>query len=134
MRSATSLMRYHRHIEGHLRSQTDPAGRRTSYTYDLNGNRTSKSVVWTGPGGATMLTTTFADDEKNRLIATTDPMGQVERVEYDALSHVVGRIDKLGRRTRFVYSETGWPLTRIDPDGSEEGYGGPDQGPSDDGD
>ncbi|MGH9387269.1 MAG: PKD domain-containing protein [Vicinamibacterales bacterium] len=110
-------------VDGNLRTEIDALGNRKEYTYDANGNRVSEAVFSTGPAGVTRLVTAFAYDAKNRLVATTDPLGQVERVEYDAQNHEVATVDKAGRRTEYVYDVAGVLVARIDPDGLQERYG-----------
>jgi len=71
----------------------------TEYTYDLAGNILTMRV-----GGAT---TTFAYDNRGRLIRTTDALGQAEVITYDANSHVVTRTDRNGTLFRRTHDAMG---------------------------
>lgn len=94
--------------------------RRKTYTYDTNGNRLSETLYRTEGGVERSYTTSYSHDPRNRVIAVTDPLGNVSRTEYNALGRVAARIDALGHRTVFSYDEVG-ALTRTDhPDGTFE--------------
>jgi RHS repeat-associated protein len=103
--------------------QLDPAGSvltRLEYTYDANGNRLTATELRTVDGVQQLLTTRFAYDARNRLVASTNPLGGVTRIEYNELGLESARLDALGRRTSFTYDEVG-ALVRTDfPDGTFE--------------
>jgi len=52
-------------------------------------------------------TTFYQYDNRNRLIQTTDTLGNVAQVEYNALGQKVAQIDAASRRTEFEYDVYG---------------------------
>jgi RHS repeat-associated protein len=96
--------------------QTDALGNQTLSTYDNLGNLISQTVFRTIGGQVQPLTTEYQYDSDNRLIATTDPLGDVTRVEYNALGQKVADIDALGRRTTYEYDELGRLIKTTYPD------------------
>ncbi|MFT3791350.1 MAG: PASTA domain-containing protein [Rudaea sp.] len=91
---------------------------RTDHTYDANGNKLTETVWRTVGGTLTAQTTTFAYDASNRLVATTDALGNVSRTEYDAAGRVTAQVDALGRRTTMTYDALGRLVKTTYPDGS----------------
>ncbi len=68
---------------GAMREQSWRPVSPSCYTYDGNGNLFTVK-------DAKNQTTTFAYDDRNRLLSTTDPLGKVEAYSYDGndnLSH-----------------------------------------------
>ena len=95
---------------------------RVDFSYDANGNRVSRTELRSVNGVQMPVTTSSAYDAHNRLIAITDAMGGVTRIEYNAVGLESARVDPLGRRTAFSYDEVG-ALVRTDfPDGTFESY------------
>ena len=66
------------------------------------------------------FTTTFAYDGRNQLLTTTDPLGNVSRIEYNVVGKESVAIDALGRRTSFTYDEVGALIETTIPDGTSE--------------
>jgi len=87
------------------RTQTG-TGPITEYTYDAAGNVRTKRV-----GGATnatnAATTTFAYDNRGRLISITDALGGAETFTYDANSLLLTRVDRNGTTFRKRYDSVG---------------------------
>jgi RHS repeat-associated protein len=94
--------------------------RRTDFTYDANGNKTSEVRYRTISGVLTPFARQFAYDPANRPISVTDPAGSITRTEYDANGQVSARIDPLGRRTSYQYDALGKLTQTTMPDGSVE--------------
>ncbi len=92
--------------------------RRVDHTYDGNGNPISESVWRTVSGTLTPFTTQFAYDGASQLVATTDPLGNVSRIEYDVNGAVTANVDALGRRTTMTYDTLGRLVATTFPDGS----------------
>ncbi len=92
--------------------------RRTDHSHDANGNVLTETVWRTIAGTLTAQTTTFAYDAANRLVATTDALGNVSRVEYDAADRVTAQVDALGRRTTMTYDTLGRLVQTTWPDGN----------------
>jgi len=83
-----------------ISSQTGGAnGIRTDYTYDLAGNILTQRV-----GDAV---TTFAYDNRGRLIRTTDALGQSETFTYDNNGRLLTRTDRNGTIFRKTYDHMG---------------------------
>lgn len=96
---------------------------RRDHSYDANGNQLTETAFRTVDAVLLGITTTSTYDVLNRVIAVTDPAGNVSRTEYNALGLVAARIDALGRRTEFTYDVVG-ALVRTDfPDGTFETLG-----------
>ncbi|HET9703531.1 MAG TPA: PKD domain-containing protein, partial [Vicinamibacterales bacterium] len=95
---------------------------RVDYSYDANGNRLTRTELRFVNGVPTPVTTTFAYDAHNRLIAITDALGGVVRIEYNAVGLESARIDPLGRRTEFSYDEVGALLRTDFPDATFESH------------
>jgi RHS repeat-associated protein len=94
---------------GRISSATDPAGSRVSYTYD-NADR---------PVSATFPDGTSARFGYNLLdlISTTDRLGQVTQLAYDAQRQLVKVVDPLGQITQYSYTQSGKLASITDPNG-----------------
>ncbi len=89
----------------------DRQGRRTSFTWDGNGQQTSIR-------NPLNEITTHVYDSSSRKIATIDALGNRTSVVYNATSQPAAAINALGQRTSFTYSDTGQPLARQNPLGA----------------
>ncbi|QBR92690.1 DUF6531 domain-containing protein [Nocardioides euryhalodurans] len=76
--------------DGLLTHLVDPAGVSVSFTYDAHGD----------------------------LVATTDALGNVARLDRDAQGRVVAATTPLGHRTTYTYAPSGALASRRDPDGA----------------
>lgn len=105
----------------------DAAGRTTTWTYDLRGERTSttklegraaetwryerdalgRAAAFTDPSGRR---TTFQYDAAGNLVKAGDPAGTQASYEYDAAGQLIGAPLSSGGRGRFQYSPAGAPL------------------------
>jgi RHS repeat-associated protein len=94
--------------------------RRVDFTYDANGNKTSATLYRTIGAVLTPLTTQYTYDVANRLVAVTDPLGDVVRTEYDVNDRITARIDALGRRTTYSYDTLSRLARTTYPDGTFE--------------
>lgn len=94
----------------------DPVGGEKEYTRNANGNVLSETVFRTVNGVRQGLTTSHVYDASNRLIETRDPLGQVSRIEYDAIGRSIAKTDALGRRTTFEYDTRGLLVRTRFPD------------------
>jgi RHS repeat-associated protein len=108
---------------GHLLHQEDALGDATDLTYDANGNKRTETVWRTIDGVLRQLTTTYAYDTNDRLTSTTDPLGGVRHIEYNALGQVKARVDALTRRTTYDYDPAGRLTQTTFPDGTTETSG-----------
>ncbi len=98
-------------------------GNVTRYEYDGLGRLIATSMNLTGDGtgsgapvGGILLRQTW--DDSNRLVAQTDPAGNVTRYEYDPLNREVGVTYGDGTVRRITYDVHGNPVASIDPNGS----------------
>ncbi|WP_049722685.1 choice-of-anchor A family protein [Gilvimarinus polysaccharolyticus] len=104
-----------------LTYEEEPDGTVKRYTLDSMGNRLSETeTIVLDDGSTETIVTTYEYDAENRLIKTTDPLNNVSETEYDAAGLEVARIDALGRRTEFVYSDRGDLLQTLYADGTSE--------------
>lgn len=69
--------------------------------YDRNGNLVTVSEVYNGGSGT--RTTTYAYDDFERVIAATDPNGEIVRYSYDAAGNRIQLRDSDGRLTTYAY-------------------------------
>lgn len=91
---------------------------RAAFTYDNNGKVLTDTTFREVNGVLTPLTTTFTYDSNDRRTSTTDPLGNIPRVEYDANDKVAARIDARGNRTEFTYDARGLLIRTDFPDGT----------------
>jgi RHS repeat-associated protein len=96
-----------RETRAEVRDASSTLLRRVDHAYDANGNRISESIWRTVSGTLTPFTTQFSYDGASRPVATTDPLGNVSRIEYDANGSVTATVDALGRRTTMTYDSLG---------------------------
>ena len=115
---------------GRLLSQTDPAGGKTTHTYDPAGRRTSttdplgnkRSFEYDAHGNITAETdpngnrTTFEYDAENRLTRQIAPDGTVTlHLLYDPLGRLAAERDALGNTTEYTYDPLGRVIETTDP-------------------
>lgn len=105
----------------------DPSGKalRASYGYDQNGNQTTRVSPRGMTAGASPsdFTTTSAYNARDELIATTDPLGNMWRTEYDGAGRPSAEIDPRAPSTssqgdyttRFTYDDNGYLTSRSVP-------------------
>ncbi len=92
-----------------LLSTTDPLGRVTRYSYDLQGNVTGITDPLTH-------TRTFTYDPTfNKVSSSTDPLGNVTTFEYDPQGNLTAITDPLTNTTTITHNGYGQPLTTTDP-------------------
>jgi RHS repeat-associated protein len=93
---------------------TTPSGRTVVSTYDAGWNLISKTD---GSGTPSAAITSFAYDQVNNVISTTDPLGKVTTAAYDAMDRKISTTDPLGHTTSWTYDAVGNILTTTRPDG-----------------
>ncbi len=103
------------------RRRVDAVGSRVDHTYDANGNVLTETVWRTVGGSLVAQTASFAYDASNRVIAVTDPLGNISRTEYDA----AGSRHRARRCARSAARPTTWDaLGRLasttSPDGTTQ--------------
>src|SRR5690606_35131174 len=77
-------------------------------------NSNVASVVQVGPGGN--RTTTLAYDHLDRLIRTTDELGNPVKYGYDKADRVVSVTDPNGKKTTYTYDGFGQLWKLVSPD------------------
>ncbi len=95
----------------------------SNYTYDVNGNKLSKTIQRTINGILQDLTTRFEYNSVNQEVKAIDPLGNISITEYNTIGKVSEKIDSLGRRTSFDYDATGALVKTTFPDGTFETIG-----------
>lgn len=106
--------------EGNKLTETSPDGVTTAYTYDENNNVLAETRTRFVDGTAVNETTQYEYDVRNRVTATTDPLGYRNETEYDLAGNEIATTDALGRRTAMAYDVYGNLLKTIYPDGTTE--------------
>ncbi|GAA2773174.1 hypothetical protein GCM10010440_74820 [Kitasatospora cinereorecta] len=105
---------------GHTLTRTDPATtdavtgtthtRKTTLTYDTDGNQTSQTTADT-TGGDTPRTTTWTYNTTNNLLnKTTDPAGRTTTLQYDTLGNLTKKTDPAGTQWTYAYDANNHPL------------------------
>ena len=61
------------------------------------------------------MTTTFAYDDRNRLLSTTDPLGKVESYTYDGNDNVLTRVTPKAETISFAYDAVNQLLSKTLP-------------------
>ena len=107
---------------GNKTREVDPSGREIVYTRDADFNILTETTTFTGVNGPEPISTRYTHDAKGRVVATTDPLGHVMRVEYDTRGNKSAEIDANGGRTTFDYDTLGNLVRRTSPDGTAESY------------
>jgi len=88
-------------------SQTDGLNHTTSFTYDANGNRLTRTNA-TG-------TVTYTYNSLGQVLTLTDQMSGVWTYTYDATGNLLTVKDPLNKTTTFTYNAQGQLLTVTDP-------------------
>ncbi|WP_328771221.1 RHS repeat-associated core domain-containing protein [Streptomyces sp. NBC_00286] len=122
-----------------ITSWTDTNNSRYAYTYDehdrciAEGGEAGHITVtleydgtdpaWPGCRITTLTTaegaaTRFVINDNSQVIAEIDPLGGIQRTDYDAHHHVVSQTNELGHTTRLVLDERGRPTEVVRPDGA----------------
>ncbi|WP_051711545.1 RHS repeat-associated core domain-containing protein [Andreprevotia chitinilytica] len=93
----------------------DGNGFQTTFTYDANGNRLTKTDAF---GHVTK----YAYDALNRLSQQTNPAGDVTTFSYDANNHLVSVTDPKGFTTSYTYDGFDNLLKLVSPDSGTTNY------------
>ncbi|UXY15344.1 hypothetical protein N8I74_18865 [Chitiniphilus purpureus] len=94
---------------GRLERIMDAQGHQTTFTYDANGNRTSRK-------DALGRETRYAYDPLNRLVRITHPDGGIVELRYDARDNLVSVKDALGFTTTYTYNGFDDLIRLLSPD------------------
>jgi RHS repeat-associated protein len=100
---------------GNLKSETDPMNRTTAYGYDV----LDRLIATTDPLGNT---TTQTYDAVGNVLTTTDPLGEVTKYGYDNNNRLVSTTDPNGDVTKSTYDAAGNLLAVTDPDSNVTSY------------
>lgn len=98
-----------------LTAVTDPAGRSTSFEYDLLGRKTKV----TDPSGAS---TTYTYDARGNLQTKADANGHTMSSYYDPASRLYAQVDARGGVTYFDYTPAGQTDNVVDANGNLTHY------------
>ncbi|MFZ6778501.1 transglutaminase domain-containing protein [Undibacterium sp. Ji83W] len=115
------VTRYQSDIKGNRISETDAAGKVSTYVYDSNGKEISRSWIATvmvnGVPTQKTVSVTRTLDAEGRVISETDALGATTKTEYTPGGNVSATTDPQGRRTTYSYDDTGRLATTTYPDG-----------------
>jgi RHS repeat-associated protein len=94
-------------------SKTDAFGRRTDFTYDSMGNRTSMTQL-AGTQDARTTTWTY-EPIFNQLASVTDPLGHTTTFTYNGAGALTTVTNPLTQQTTLTSNSAGQPLTITNP-------------------
>ncbi len=115
------LMTNTRDAFGQIVEQTDGLGHVSTFTYDANGHQISQNFVVTDAAGhASVASSAFQLDGRDRLSAVVDPSGSSVHLTYDAHGQLGSTTDHLGVETRYEYDLSGNRVRTIRADGAFE--------------
>lgn len=89
--------------QANVTAKTDALNHLTSYTYDANGNRLTK----TDPTG----TVTYTYNGFGEVLTRTDQLNNVTTNDYDTAGNLLTKTDALNNATTFTYNSRGQMLT-----------------------
>ena len=96
-----------------LLSSTDALGRKSTYTYDANGNLLTK-VLLANTANAVTTSMTYTSDFQ-QIASVTDPLNHSTSISYDNRGNVTSMTDPLGNQTAMAYNYAGQPVSITDP-------------------
>lgn len=114
--TVTELFEYD--VSGNLTKYTDAKGNITTYVYNNHGyltqinhplNNYNRQYTYDNRGNRTTMTdengnlTRYEYDLRNRLLKTTDALGQITTLKYDAKSNLVEATNPKNQKTVFIY-------------------------------
>lgn len=100
--------------------ETNALGHTIRYTFDANGNQTSRTVTKTTGGVQQSLTTTNTFDAENRMVAETDPLGATRTMVYNSAGKLASQTNALGQKTTYTYDANARLTSTSYPDGTTE--------------
>lgn len=98
------IQRWKYDLNGDLLEETDGDGKKTSYEYNLTGERKRM----TDPRG---YLTYYSYDQWGNLATVTAPEGSVTKYEYDVRGRRTASIDPKGRKTNYAYDLLDYPVS-----------------------
>ena len=96
------------------RQVTDPSGHITQYAYDADLNQVS-IVIGAELGATARQVLKFDYDQRDRLIADTDALGNTARYTYDGANNRISTTDANGNVTNYTYDRNNRLLTETKP-------------------
>lgn len=100
---------------GRVLTQVDHRGRETTYDYRPDGVSVDTATDGSPPN-------VMVHDQRGRLTAMIDGLGNTMRLSYDDDDNIVQIVDRLGSVTLFEYDDRGNLLVRTDPDGLAQSF------------
>lgn len=104
-----------------LESMTDPLGRTTAYTYDVNGNPTQ--IVQLSGTSSPVTTTMTYTTTYNELATLTDPLSHTTAYSYDSSGNLTSLTDPLSHEMTFTSNGQGQPTSVTDASGNVTSFG-----------
>lgn len=98
-----------------MRTETAPYSYVTKYEYDLRGNKLEESRETDIPDIWKRNKTSYS--ESNKVLTTTDPLGNVTKNTYDSLDRLISTEDAEGRVTKYEYNRNHQIVKVIDANG-----------------
>ena len=110
---AEAVSRYEYDAAGNMTATIDPNGNRTEFAYDAM-NRMTEIREPDAGGGTDYRVTTLRYDAHGNLIELVDPLGNSTTSVFDPLDRLISSTDALGQQTQFTYDPNGNLLSTID--------------------
>lgn len=106
--------------DGNKLTETNPLGEVTIYSYDSNNNTLSETRARTlADASVVNETDSFKYDKRDRVIESTNALGQINSTEFNLVGNQVATVDALNRRTEFDYDVYGRLTETRYPDGTK---------------
>ncbi|MEO6083594.1 MAG: RHS repeat-associated core domain-containing protein, partial [Umezawaea sp.] len=112
-----SVLRFRYDRLGELRSQADPSGAETLFTYDELGRRITETQTDRWSGTTAFYTTNTAYDVAGNAKSVTTPQGFTSVATHDKAGEVLTATDATNRTTSYTYDNVGRVATSTDPAG-----------------
>jgi RHS repeat-associated protein len=111
-----SDLNYEYNSSGLITRATNEGGLITKFKYDRNGNRVQTSLI----SDKNIHNSFYGFDALNRMISSTDALGDTVKTEYDLLGNKITEINALGAKVRNDFDANGHLIKTTDTFGNKQ--------------